>query len=82
LSEPTIFIDFEGSISLTVKEVWPDGDAPEVITAEAVKQAMLACGSKRWVLDAWRLIDAIDVSCGVMQRDDDGKVSSGTEPVW
>lgn len=79
---PTIFIDFEGSITLTVNEVWPDGDAPEVITAEAVKAVLLAGGSKRQVFDDWCLLGAVDVSTGVMSRGDDGKISSATERVW
>lgn len=82
MTEPTIFIDFEGSITLTVAEVWPDGDAPDVITAEAVKQVLLDSGSKRQVMDDWCLLQAVDVSCGVMGRDPDGKVSSATERVW
>lgn len=82
MSDPTIFIDFEGSIALTVDEVWPDGDAPEIITAEAVKAVLLRGGSKSTVFHDWCLLDAVDVSAGVMSRDDDGKISSATERVW
>lgn len=51
----TVSVAFEGELLLEVNEIWPDGDAPEVITAEAVKAAMEASGSKFQVLRDWCL---------------------------
>lgn len=41
MSKPaSINIEIAGLDSLTVDDVWPDGDAPTPITAEAVAEAM------------------------------------------
>jgi hypothetical protein len=45
---------------LTVKEVWPDGDAPEHPTAEDVAAAMRDYGTKGRTLSDWGL-DDVDV---------------------
>ena len=48
----TIFVRFDGEHDLRVGEVWPDGDYPEEITAEAVIEAMKGQDLQRdWNLD-------------------------------
>jgi hypothetical protein len=58
-----IFITLEADHGLDVSDVWPDGDAPEVITAEAVRQVMEACGPKSVVLPDWNL--GVDVTVSI-----------------
>ena len=48
----TVFVRFDGEHSLAVGEVWPDGDYPDEITAEAVIKAMGRHDLQRdWNLD-------------------------------
>ena len=48
----SIFVRFDGEHTLTVGEVWPDGDYPDEITAEAVIEAMRGQDLQRdWNLD-------------------------------
>jgi len=65
MTAPTITIHLETMVELEVAEVWPDGDAPDVVTADAVMAAMETCGSKRRVLDEWMLLEDIDVTVTV-----------------
>ncbi len=57
-----ITISVSGDFDLAVDEVWPDGDAPEVITAEAVAELMREQGVKSRVLSDWCLINDLQVS--------------------
>lgn len=45
----------ECSVSLTVEQVWPDGDAPASPTAEDVAAVVRAAGGVREVLREWGL---------------------------
>jgi hypothetical protein len=51
----TFTVDFGGAISLSVDEIWPDGDAPENPTANDVIQRMCEYGPKMQTLQDWRL---------------------------
>lgn len=53
--QTNISIHVEADYNLSVNEIWPDGDAPDEITAEAVKAVMLQSGSRREVLNDWCL---------------------------
>jgi hypothetical protein len=65
---PRIVVTFEGELVLTVGEVWPDGDAPAVVTAEAVAEQMRRTGRKEEVLVDWCLSDGLRVRIDVTQR--------------
>lgn len=41
----TVNVRLDGDYALRVTDVWPDGDWPEDITAEAVAEVMRACRS-------------------------------------
>lgn len=57
-----IEIGIEGYHSLTIEEVWPDGDAPEEITADAVLAQLNGCGyTLRSNLDEWGLLAGLTV---------------------
>lgn len=55
-------ISIAADVYLTIKEIWPDGDAPENPTPADVKAAMEACGSKMRTLRDWELLQDVDVS--------------------
>jgi hypothetical protein len=55
--------------SLTVEEIWPDGDAPENPTLDDVLAVIAKCGGRRRILDDWGLVDDLDLSVS------DGKTS-------
>jgi len=54
-------IHFGGVVNLTAAMVWPDGDAPEEITAEAIAEVMRSCGSQHQVIADWNLGDYLYV---------------------
>jgi len=60
-----IEFNFHGSARLSVSEVWPDGDAPDTITAEAVVKRCLESINLSEFLDDWNLDKAVDVSVRV-----------------
>lgn len=60
-----ISIGVSGDFDLTTVDVWPDGDDPQRVTAQAVAETMEACGSKRTVLDDWNFLDDLEVTVTV-----------------
>lgn len=50
-------VTFEGSVPLTVEQVWPDGDAPENPTADDVVDVMRTYGRPTRVIEDWCLDD-------------------------
>ena len=73
----TISIELSASVAVEENEVWPDGDAPDEITADAVKLALLACGEKDWCL-----LDALQVTAVVDTWPDDGARTTDAVAVW
>ena len=59
---PSVRIDFELSLSLSVDDLWPDGDWPDEITVGAVRELIDDSGGPGWVLDGWNLADSLSVS--------------------
>lgn len=55
-------IIIEGDAELTIKELWPDDDAPENPTAEDVRALMESSGRRDRVLRDWMLLDDLDVT--------------------
>ena len=79
----TISIELSASVAVEENEVWPDGDAPDEITADAVKLALLACGeNKTQVLKDWCLLDALQVTAVVDTWPDDGARTTDAVAVW
>lgn len=66
--DPTITITYEGTVDLKVSDVWPDGDAPDVITADDVVLVMEQSGRKERVLSDWLLLDELEVQVAVSQE--------------
>jgi len=60
-----ITVSVVADFDLSVHDIWPDGDAPEVVTAEVVAQRMEADGTKSRVLADWGLFPALDVTVHV-----------------
>lgn len=56
-----IKIEITGWLDLEPEEVWPNGNAPAEITAEAVRDAMQAYGGKVFTLTDWEFLDALQV---------------------
>lgn len=60
--QKTFTITVEGSYTLTVDEIWPDGDAPENPTREDVAAAMKkSCHSTYQLMRDWNLDDGMCV---------------------
>lgn len=59
--EPRIMIEFEFIDDLSVKDLWPDGDQPEVIDAAAVVKLIDECGGIGRVIRDWNLCRSCDV---------------------
>jgi len=59
--EQKFAVDIDGAVTLTVEEVWPDGDAPDNPTAEDVAKRMRGCGSLKDVIYDWNLPATITV---------------------
>lgn len=77
----SISIELEGYLNLDVEDIWPDGDAPEEVTAEAVAELMRQ-DTKRRTLDDWCLIDELRVAVHVHRRNPEyhgSAVLPGTE---
>lgn len=47
--------------TLTVSELWPDGDAPENPTTADVLALVKKCGGAKQILDDWDLLYDIDL---------------------
>lgn len=54
-------VQFDGSVEMTVDEVWPDGDAPENPTAKDVAIKMRRTGTVASLLSEWNLDSYLDV---------------------
>lgn len=48
MTTPNITVRFSGSRNLTIDEVWPAGDAPEVVDTEAVRDFMERAGGNKY----------------------------------
>jgi hypothetical protein len=59
--ERTFDVWFNGQVSLTVDEVWPDGDAPEYPQAADVIEEMKKTGSISALLGDWGLTPSLEV---------------------
>lgn len=55
MNEKLITITLDLSTVLTVDEFWPDGDAPEEVTKEAVEALIKHCGGPDQILNDWAL---------------------------
>jgi len=84
MTDISILIDVDGlGQTLGVDDVWPDGNAPGTVTAEAVKTVMESCGSKRRVLDDWCLLDYLTVTVTVPNpRRGQLRVDGSEEPAF
>ena len=51
-------------VELTVKQIWPDGDAPKDPTVDDVLAEMQKYGTFLDVLGDWRLVESLDVFNG------------------
>ena len=51
---------FEGSVFLTIKEIWPDGDWPDNPTVDDVVKIVDNIPKSR-LLDDWEMIDYVDI---------------------
>jgi hypothetical protein len=67
-------ISFDGAVTLTEDEIWPDGDAPENPTPLDAKRVMEAHGHKMRTLHDWGLTD--DLAVYVETK------GNGPYPVW
>lgn len=65
MTEPRIITELSitAYVALTPAEVWPDGDAPEVIDAAAVAAVIAKSGDAVSFLDDWHIVstDTVDV---------------------
>lgn len=61
-SDIRVTVSIVADFNLEVVDVWPDGDAPEVVDADAVKSVMEKAGSKRQVLEDWSFLDDLSVT--------------------
>ena len=53
---------FEGTVSLSEREVWPDGDAPDDWTAADVVVVIKNAGGLHSVLRDWNLDSALELA--------------------
>lgn len=54
-------VSLSGNVEMSVKEVWPDGDAPDNPTAEDVVEQMKREGTIPRMLENWNLLWDIEV---------------------
>ena len=59
---PKVLINLDFSASLSVDELWPDGDWPDTITREAVLELINDVGGPEQAIREWNLGDNFDVS--------------------
>ena len=55
-------VSITADFDLEPEDVWPDGEIPDVVDAQAVKMVMERCGSKRTVLEDWSFLDELEVT--------------------
>jgi hypothetical protein len=65
-----VVIEFQGSVALSVAEIWPDGDAPEEPHVRDVIEKMQAAGSKLRMLDDWNLEQDLTISVTDLETND------------
>ena len=75
---PKVLISFELDADLSVDDLWPDGDWPDEITEQSVKDLIYAAGGPEWALRDWGL--AHDLRVSIMKAPDRAaiKKASGT----
>lgn len=78
----TVTISMGCDLQIKVSELWPDGDAPKYVSAEAVKALLETEGSKGHVLRDWDLIDALDINVFSTYVDATGARRSTQATVW
>lgn len=66
-NESSVNVHIEADINLEVQDLWPDGDAPNPVTAADVLALMESQGSKTTVLQDWCLMDEVDVHVSVQR---------------
>lgn len=71
-SDVNVYVDVSGSFDLKVSDIWPDGDHPVPVTAEAVATALERMGSRRRVLGDFGF-DDLSTTVGI---------GSDTADVW
>ena len=59
---PKVLINLDFSASLSVDDLWPDGDWPDKITREAVLEMIDDAGGAAQAMREWNLGDNLDVS--------------------
>lgn len=64
----SIEVHVESCANLTINEIWPDGDQPETVTADAIRRIMEAEGSRRQVIEDWLIVQDGDVTVTVTRR--------------
>jgi hypothetical protein len=60
-----------GSWTFDVDDLWPDGNAPEKITGDAVMDLIEKEGGLVQALEAWNLADDIDVDILIWEEPED-----------
>lgn len=53
MREAQIFVSFQYDVDFSIKELWPDGDAPDIITREAVLDLIKKDGGPNRVVSEW-----------------------------
>lgn len=71
MSKPMFHFSITHYSSLSVEEIWPDGDAPENPTVDDVLKVIEKYGGKMRVLSDWNLDADLDLDVS------DGKTSRG-----
>jgi hypothetical protein len=74
-----IGITIHADITLSIDQVWPDGNAPENPTAQDVVNLLEECGSKRRALDDWCLLDDLDVWVDVGRKHAEAWAPTGVQ---
>lgn len=67
MSGVSIYIEVGMEWDAMPAEIWPDGDAPTPVTAEAVKAAVEKAGGLRRVMRDWNLQDDLCMQITVRQ---------------
>jgi hypothetical protein len=62
---PCVEIEITAGVTIEVDEIWPDGDAPDPVTAEEVRRALEHRGPKPRVLMTWGRLDDATVTVSV-----------------
>lgn len=57
-------IEFNGSLTLSEVDIWPDGDGPPDPTIEHVRDRLLRYGDKSTLFEDWCMIDYVGMTVG------------------